>query len=317
MSVLVSVKGDAPDSWMPHLDRELPGEAHLWNDFDGSDAPFAGIRYALVWGPDAALFKRLPDLEIIFSLGAGVDHILNADGLPDDLPIVRYVGDDLTTQMAEWVAAQCLFHLRQGTTYLSQQRNHVWTPLPQPSAKDVRVGILGLGVMGEASARLLASIGFQVSGWSRSPKMIDGVTCHHGADGLERMLATSDILVSLLPLTPDTRGLLNADLIGKLPRDGALGGPVLINGGRGGSQVGADIAQALADGTLKAATLDVFEREPLPADHPLWNAPNLIITPHVAAWSDRRDVVAHVARQIRRHREGLPLQHLVDRERGY
>lgn len=317
MSVLISVKGDTSEQWMPALEKSLPEENHFWNSFDHQDTSWDEVRYALVWGPDEALFKRLPNLEIIFSLGAGVDHILNAPGLPSDIPIVRYVGADLTAQMGEWVASQCLMHLRQQPAYSAFQRDHVWNPLPQPSAKDVRIGVMGLGEMGLYAAQLLQAIGFQVSGWSRSQKTIQGMTCYAGKEQMAEFLGGCDMVVSLLPNTPETKGLLNATLIDQLAKDGALGSPVLINGGRGASQVTADIVAALQDGRLKGASLDVFESEPLHRDHPAWDVPNLFITPHIAAWSDRAQVVHYTAEQIKAYRSGKPLRNLVDRSLGY
>ena len=317
MSVLVSVKGDEADQWMPELTRALPDETHFWNSFDGAETLWDTARFALVWGPDAALFKSLPNLEVIFSLGAGVDHILNAPGLPSDIPIVRYVGADLTTQMGEWVAAQCLMHLRQQATYTAFQRQKIWQPLPQPAAKDIRVGVMGLGEMGQNAAQLLRKIGFQVSGWSRTQKTIEGMTCYAGKDTLQEFLAGCDMLVSLLPNTSETKGLLDKNLIDHLAKDGPFGAPVLINGGRGASQVTADIVSALKDGRLKGASLDVFETEPLTSNHPAWDAPNLFITPHVAAWSDRKNVVLYTAQQIKAYRAGQPLRNVVDRKAGY
>ena len=168
----------------------------------------------------------------------------------------------------------------------------------------------------DAIAKLKA-IGFDVAGWSRTGKELPGLPSFHGSDGLDALLARTDILVSLLPLTPDTRGLIDARLIAKLARDGRLGGPFLINGGRGGSQVEADILAALKSGELKGASLDVFETEPLPQESPLWNAPNLYISPHNAAISTPDAVAAFAARAIEAFERGEPLAHLVDRRRGY
>jgi glyoxylate/hydroxypyruvate reductase len=270
-----------------------------------------------VWGPQAALMARLPNVKAVFSLGAGVDHILNAGTVPAHVPVVRYVGADLTARMGEWVAQHCLMHLRQHALFDSQQRAGVWKQHRQPGAGDVRVGIMGLGVMGTHAAHVLRAIGFHVHGWSRSAKAIDGVETFAGPAGLDAFLHRSDILVAILPHTPDTHHLITRALLAKLPQDGALGGPVLLNAGRGRTQVDADVLAALRDGALKAASLDVFETEPLPNDSPFWTLPNIYITPHAAAWSDRRDVAAYAARQILNHRQGLPLENVVDRARGY
>jgi glyoxylate/hydroxypyruvate reductase len=315
MSVLVSVKGDRADDWIPHFARELPGETHHWDDGSGGGI-LADVDYAMVWGPQASLMARIPQVKAVFSLGAGVDHILNAGTVPLETPVVRYVGRDLTMRMGEWVAQHCLMHLRQHALFDARQKAALWRQEPQPGASDVRAGIMGLGEMGLHAAHVLQTLGFKVHGWSRSPKQA-GFETFAGAEGLDAFLAQTDILIAILPHTPETHHLIDAAMLRKLARDGALGGPVLLNAGRGKTQIDADILVALTDGTLKAASLDVFETEPLPADSPFWALPNLYITPHAAAWSDRRDVVAYAAAQIRAHRSGQPLVNVVDRRRGY
>ncbi|MGL4405017.1 MAG: 2-hydroxyacid dehydrogenase [Notoacmeibacter sp.] len=317
MGVLVSVKNDRPEDWLPHFEKELPGEVHVWDNHDGNLSVLPDVDYAMVWGPQASLFTRIPNVKAIFSLGAGVDHILNAGTVPGHLPVVRYVGDDLTARMGEYVAMHCLMHMRQHSLFDAQQRANTWKPQPQPGASEVRVGIMGLGVMGAHSAKVLKTIGFQVSGWSRSPKDIEGISTFAGLETLDALLGQTDILVCLLPHTPDTHHLINTAFLQKLSRNSVLGGPILINAGRGKSQVDAHVFAALNDGTLKAASLDVFETEPLPENSPFWALENCFITPHAAAWSDRRAVVAYAANQIKNHRAGLALQNIVDRARGY
>ena len=276
----------------------------------------SGVPYAVVWKPDPALFERARDLKAIFSGGAGVDHILSAYELPD-LPVVRFVDRSLTDRMSEWVVLQCLTHLRAALPYARQQRDHVWHEIsPQPEARDVTVGVLGLGVLGQDAVRKLKVMGFDVIGWSRRQKQIDGVETFDAA-GLGAFLARTDILVGLLPLTPDTRGLYDASLFAMLRQGGALGKPVFINAGRGGSQVEADIVAALETGVLGAASLDVFEKEPLSPESPLWNMANVVITPHAAAASDVGALFRHVERQIDRFEKGEPLEHVVDRSSGY
>jgi glyoxylate/hydroxypyruvate reductase A len=232
------------------------------------------------------------------------------------VPIVRVAQDDLTHRMSEYVVLHCLMHLRDQRRYDANQRAKHWdmdrTP---PLAADVRVGIMGFGVLGQDAARKLKVMGFDVAGWSRSPKTIEGFQVYSGQDGLEPLLARTDILVVLAPLTPETRGILNRSLFEKLARNGRIGGPILINAARGGLQVEADILTCLDDGTLQAATLDVFEREPLPDDSPLWSHPR--VTPHNAAVSDPDMTARYIAAQIRRHQTGEPFQNVVDKARGY
>ncbi len=274
------------------------------------------IIYALVWAPEPGLLARCRNLQVIFSVGAGVDHILKDDRLPD-CPIVRFVDPKLTGPMVEWVVLQVLLHIRQQRRYDAQQREHVWRELPQHDAPKFRVGIMGFGELGQAAAKVLMGLGFQLNCWSQSKKSVEGVCSYHGQDQLKDFLAATDILVSLLPLTDSTRGLLDARLIDGLSRQGPFGAPILINAGRGGSQVEADIVDALGDGRLHGASLDVFETEPLPADSPLWDMENLFITPHAAAISDPLALARHMARQIERFERGEALQHVVDRQKGY
>ena len=301
--------------------REI--EAALETAFDGRTVMQAAdgaqdlsvARYAVVWKPDPDLFRRAPKLEVLFSGGAGVDHLLALPDLPD-LPIVRFVDESLTNRMSEWVVLQCLSHLRQVPAYLAQQRDHLWRELSQPEAKDVTVGIMGLGVLGRDCAVKLRMMGFNVLGWSRRKKDVEDIETFDAA-GLDAFLARTDMLVGLLPLTPETRGIYNATLFAKLRGQGALGGPVFINAGRGGSQIEPDLLAALQDGTLKGASLDVFEAEPLAADSPFWDMGNVIITPHAASASDVRALFRHVERQIDHFENGQPLGHLMDRGAGY
>lgn len=315
--ILLAIGGDKAADWLPVFAEHYPAEIPVWHDPERPDPRAAEAQYAIVWAPDAALFSAIPNVEVIFSLGAGVDHITRSGVALPDVPVVRYVNDDLTARMGEWIVLQCLIHLRQHLAYSSQAARHEWRQLNQPGADEVTVGIMGLGVLGQHAAEKLQALGFKVTGWSRTAKTIDRVESFAGPEELDAFLGRTDMLVSLLPRTAETEGLVTRGLLGKLRRDGALGGPVYINAGRGRTQVDADIAACLADGTLKGASLDVFSAEPLPADSPLWDAPNLVITPHVAAWSKRENVVHHVMRQIALHRAGEPLQHVIDSKAGY
>jgi glyoxylate/hydroxypyruvate reductase A len=231
---------------------------------------------------------------------------------------VRVVDPDLTERMSEYVVLHCLMYLRQQRRYDAQQRERVWhDDRFQPAAREVRVGIMGLGVLGQDAARKLTTVGFDVAGWSRSPKQLDGSPTFAGEEGLDAFLARTDILVCLLPLTQDTRGVLNRSLFARLARDGRLGGPAIVNAGRGGLHVEADILACLNDGTLAAATLDVFETEPLPPESPLWQHPAVTVTPHNAAMSEPDAIGRLVVEQIRAYERGEPLRNVVDRQLGY
>jgi glyoxylate/hydroxypyruvate reductase A len=312
MSLLVAMTGWPPEPWIARLQALLPGRRIDTLETVERDA----VRYALSWKHPPGSLQGMPKLQAIFSLGAGVDHVF-ADPLLPDVPIVRVVDADLTQRMSEWVLLQVLLHHRQFRRYDRQQRAAVWNAdETQPRAADVRVGLLGLGVLGLDAARKLQALGFDVAGWSRTHKSVEGLSTYHGAEGLDALLARTDILVSLLPLTPQTRGLINASLIDKLARDGRVG-PALINAGRGGSQVEADILAALQSGRLKGASLDVFETEPLPKDSPLWAREDVFVSPHNAAVSTPEAVARNIAEQIVALEHGTGLRNLVSRERGY
>jgi glyoxylate/hydroxypyruvate reductase A len=314
LSLLIAVTDWDPAPWLARLRELLPGRAFVT---PATLADPAAVHYAMSWRHRAGALADLPSLRVIFSLGAGVDHVL-ADPLLPKTPIVRVVDPDLTARMSEWVVLQVLLHHRQFRRYDRQQAEKIWAEdETQPAAAEVRVGILGLGELGLDAARKLRAIGFDVAGWSRSQKSVPGLESFHGRKGLDGLLARTDILVCLLPLTPDTRGLLNASAFAKLARGGRLGGAFLINAGRGGLQVEADIVAALDAGMLKGASLDVFETEPLPAASPLWAHPNVFVSPHNAAVSAPSSIARYIADQILAFERGEPLRNVVDRARGY
>lgn len=314
MTILLSVTGFEPTRWMRALKQHLPRETIVTRP-ERADDP--SIRHAIVWKQPPGVLSDLPNLQAIFSLGAGVDHILADKTVPQALPIVRIVAPDLTSRMSEYVVWRVLDHFRKGPTYRAQQARGLWNERLQPSAGEVTVGILGLGELGRDAARKLNLIGFQIAGWSRRPKRVPGVETFDGADGLKACLSVSDILVVLLPLTAETRGLIDDDFLSHLKRETPLGRPVLINAGRGGLQSDSAILRALNDGRLMEASLDVFEREPLPRASALWRHPQVFVTPHAAASSEPEALVPMIARQIEGHARGEPLTNLVDRDAGY
>ena len=319
MTVLVALRDWDIDAWVARLRRELPGRniVTLGEPFDRR-----AVHYAVSWKHPPGSLAGLPNLSAIFSLGAGVDHLMGDDRLPD-VPIMRVVDPDLTSRMSEYIILHCLKILRQQMRYVRQQAERLWEDdRDQPAAADVRVGIMGMGVLGQDAARKLRMIGFDVAGWSRTARasssaVLEGVEVFTGEEGLAPFLARTDILVCLLPLTDDTRGILDSKLLSGLARTGRTGGAHLINAGRGGLQVEADILACLDDGTLASATLDVFQTEPLPQASPLWTHPRVDITPHNAAMSAPATIARLVAEQIARAERGEPFQHAVDRSRGY
>jgi len=314
LSILLAVTGWDPTPWIARLRFLLPRREFFTPE---TLKDRSCVRYALSWRHRPGEFAGLPNLRAIFSLGAGVDHVFVDPRLPE-VPIVRVVDLDLTARMSEWVALQVLLHHRQFRLYDRQQQQQIWAEDEnQPAAAEVRVGILGLGELGLDAALKLKTLGFDVAGWSRSQKSVAGVQSFHGPQGLDALLARADILVCLLPLTPDTRGILGAPLFAKLARDGRLGGPFLINAGRGGLQVEADIVEALASGVLKGASLDVFETEPLQASSPLWSDPRVFVSPHSAALATPEAVARYIAKQILAFERGEPLRNVVERKWGY
>jgi glyoxylate/hydroxypyruvate reductase A len=276
----------------------------------------AEVHYAAVWKPVPGELAAFSNLRVIFNLGAGVDALMADASLPD-VPLVRVAVADLTARMTEYVVLHVLMHHRQELYLRASQREKRWEPKSQWPAGAISVGIMGLGTLGAHAAQALAHLGFRVAGWSRSERRIDGVDCFHGEAGLDAFLRRSNILVCLLPLTPDTRHILNRNLFAKLDRTSPIGAPVLINAGRGGLQNEADILQCLDDGTLGAASLDVYATEPLPADSRFWTHPKVVLTPHNAADTDPDEISKYVARQIERFEAGGALDNVVDRKRGY
>jgi glyoxylate/hydroxypyruvate reductase A len=307
----------APDPWDPApwaaAIRAADPERPLF--IGGASDPEA-IAYAVAWKPPHGMLARFPNLKAIFSLGAGADHLLADPTLPD-VPLVRIVNPDLTQRMTEWVVLQVLTHHRQQLGYRRQQVSRVWSELPQPAASKVRVGIMGMGALGRDAADALKRLGFDVAGWSRRPASISGVTSFHGQDQLDAFLRRTDILVALLPLTPETRGLLAMPLFLKLARDGKLGGPVLINAGRGGVQVEEDIVAAIETGILIGASLDVFSTEPLDPGSRLWAMENVIVTPHAAAARTAEALIPPILKQIADFEAGKPFENVVERGAGY
>src|SRR3954464_7129887 len=258
------------------------------------------VRYAAVWKPRAGELAAFPNLRVIFNLGAGVDALIADASLPK-LPIVRVAVDDLTKRMTEYVALHVLAHHRQEIYLRASQREKRWAPKYQWPASAISVGIMGLGNLGANAAEALKILGFKVSGWSRLAKDIPGVNCFHGAGGLASSLLPTNTLFCLLPLTAETRHILNRNLLSMLDRTSPLGAPVLINAGRGGLQNEPELLDCLNDGTLGAATLDVFETEPLPPDSPFWSQANVTLTPHNAADTAHAAISRYVAEQMARH----------------
>ncbi len=310
MAVLLSTKASAMQDWRAALLAVDPSlEIRMFPDAGDP----AAIEAAVVWtAHDMAELRRYPNLKLIVSMGAGVDHLLRPPGPPPGIPVARLVDRMLTTQMGEWVLLNVLRFHRQDLDYRALQRERTWLELPAPVTAERRIGILGLGELGSHAAGLLRGLGFPVMGWARRPRELAGVKTFDGEEGLAAMASRSDILVCLLPLTPATRGIVNAGLLARLPR-----GAFLINGARGGHVVDADLLAALESGQVGGAALDVFEPEPLPPAHPYWSHPRVVMTPHAASITIPASAAPQVVENLRRARAGETLLNLVDFAAGY
>lgn len=280
---------------------------HVWPETGDP----AAVRYLAAWQPPADIASLFPNLEILFSVGAGADQFDYAS-LPPHLPVVRMIEPGIIGGMVEYATLAVLALHRDFPLYREQQRARIWKGAPVRPAATRRVGVMGLGVLGQAVLERLAGFGFALSGWSRSPRSIPGVDCYAGPEALPRFLAGCEILVCLLPLTEATRGILDRRLFAALPR-----GAGLVNVGRGPHLVSEDLIAALEEGQISAAVLDVADPEPPPPEHPFWSHPRVWLTPHIASMTQPETAVDAVIANLRRHMRGEPLQGLVDRSLGY
>ncbi len=301
---------DLPRLWRDAFSRAMPGAR--FDVLTGRADEPETIDYAIVWNPPPGELKRMTGLKCVFSLGAGVDHVLRDPGYPRGVPLARVVDPYLTSGMTEYVVQHVLMHHRGHLRSAAAQAARRWDPFVPKPADQVRVGVMGLGVLGLDAARRLRTFGYRLAGWSATRKSEPGVESFAGMPELDAFLARSDILVCLLPLTPETDGILNADRLARLPR-----GASLINAARGAHVVAADLIAALDRGHLAGATLDVFATEPLPPDDPLWSHPRVIVTPHIASITNPDSTALTMAESIARLKRGERPLHEVDLARGY
>ena len=297
-----------PEAWAPLLKQHVPGlDLRVWPEAGDE----ADIDILLTWTPPPDWQRRFPRLRLIHLLAAGVDHLVGQP-FPDGVLLARVSEARQISGLCDYVLGGVLHFHREMHRYRDDQARKVWRPRTPVEPRQRVVGIMGLGTFGAVCAGRIAGSGFATRGWSRTAKEIEGVETFHGEDGLKAFLNGCDIVVCMLPLTPQTKGILDRRLFAMLPRDACI-----INVGRGGHCVDADLVAALEQGRLGGALIDVTEPEPLPPDHPFWTAPNLILTPHIGTRVNTENAVRDVAENILRLGRGETLHNLVDRARGY
>lgn len=308
MSVLY--RSDAPRAaaWARYFAKHAPDlDFRVWPDA----GDLTDIEYLIAWQVPPGCLAELPRLKVLFSSGAGIDHI-EFSAVPAHIPVVRMVEPGIVAGMVEYVTLAVLALHRDFFDYGAAKAARQWTPLEVPPASTRTIAVMGMGVLGRAVLQRLSTYSFRLRGWNRSPRHMDGVESFAGADQLQRFLEGSDVLVCLLPLTPDTAGVLNRELFSSLPA-----GAAVINVARGRHLVNADLLEALDSGRLSRAILDVTDPEPLPPEHPFWTHPRIFLTPHVASMTQPETAAPILLANIRRHQRGEPLRDVVDRSRGY
>ncbi|ABM34305.1 glyoxylate/hydroxypyruvate reductase A [Paracidovorax citrulli] len=308
MAVLYRPDVSRGPAWRKLFAEQAPDiDFRVWPDAGNLDE----IEYLIAWQAPAAFLASLSNLKVLFSSGAGVDHI-DLTAVPAHVDIVRMVEPGIINGMVEYVTMAVLAQHRHLFDYQASQRARRWEPLEELPPSTCSVGVMGLGVLGQAVLDRLGLFGFERSGWNRSPRDLPGVRCFAGTDSLGEFLGQVDVLVCLLPLTDATRHILDARLFARM-RDGSA----LVNVGRGGHLDQQALLQALDSGRLSRAILDVTDPEPLPAESPLWSHPRVVLTPHIASMTQPETAVPILIRNLRRHGRGQPLPDLIDRRAGY
>lgn len=299
---------DDPVAWRDEIkSRRDDVELVDWRDATAPER----FEFALLWKPPPTGLTPYTRLRGIQSLGAGINQ-LDLGALPRGIPIARLIDPSLTATMVDYSVAAVYRHFRGFDAYEADKHQHRWQYVSPRPKRSFTVGVMGLGQLGGAIAATLATLGFPVRGWSRSARPMPGVESFSGPDGLEAFLAGTHCLICVLPLTAETRGILNAKTLRMLPQ-----GAYLVNIGRGAHLVEADLPPLVTSGQIRGATLDVFAEEPLPAEHPFWRLPGVLITPHVAGAIDPASAAAVVLENLDRALAGKPLRNGVDLVRGY
>lgn len=309
MSLLFISTDRDVEPWKEVLEEDYPDvEVEIWPDIDEPER----VQFVVLWGQPPHALDGLPNLQAVSSLGAGVDHVLEDKTIPDDLRVSRVVDDDINDQMKIYVETAINNYRMHSFTYAYQQQKGQWNPELRIKKSQLNVGVMGLGQIGLPVAQYLSSQGFDVEGWSNSAKDISGIETYAGSDALNNFLDGVNVLVCLLPLTPETEGIVDLSLFKKMEHPAFL-----INVARGAHLVEEDLIYAIDKGWIAGAQLDAFQEEPLPEKHAFWNRENIIITPHVAAESDPERVIAQLVENYKRVLSGQPLKNKVNPEKHY
>ncbi len=309
MSLLFIAPGRDLSSWEDAIHRvDSNIEIDIWPAIKDKER----VQFAVCWNHPKHLLDGFPNLKAVSSLGAGADHLISDESLPESIDICRVVSPSLVQQMKEYILAAILNIQRNFVHYIRQNDQRKWQPHNHPSPKELQVGIMGLGELGKPTAKQLAELGYQVSGWSRSAKEIENINTFAGEDELVQFLESTHILICLLPLTNETKGILNLNIFKQMDDHGWI-----INAARGEHLVDEDLIYALDSNILQGAWLDVFSEEPLPDKHAFWNRDNVIVTPHIASITKPDEIANQIVENYKRALSGMELNYTIDREKGY
>ncbi|MEJ8803856.1 2-hydroxyacid dehydrogenase [Pontibacter sp. H249] len=309
MPILLVSQGRDLTPWVNAMKEVQPElEVYVYPDAGAKNE----IEFAISWNHPLGVFKEFPNLKCIASMGAGVDHILKDPELPEGVVVTRLTDEHLATDMATFTTALVLNYMRGLSAYKAAEEQALWLPKPYLRQRDITVGIMGMGVLGTAAAKQLKALGFEVQGWARTSKDIKDITVYAGNAELDKFLSSTDVLICLLPLTPETANILNRTVFEKLPK-----GAYVINVARGEHLVEEDLLIMLEKGHLSGASLDVFRTEPLPQQHPFWAHPKIDITPHIASVTNPATAVIQILENYDRLKQNKPLQNVVSQTKGY
>lgn len=309
MSIAIIFNNKDPEPWASALKESLPGvNIEIYPQISDPEA----VDFILCWKADKDIAGHFPNLRLIQSAGASVDHILQLSALPEEVIITRITDSRLSEDMWEYLLNAVLGYLKNTSGYAAAQQQKVWKQLPYRSIRETTISILGIGTIGGFAARKFAEMGFKVKGWSASAKDLEGVYCYHGESALGDFLKHTDVLINLLPYTPETENILNSSNLRQ-----TNSGSLLINAGRGEHLQEEDLITALQEGHLSAAVLDVFRQEPLPQEHPFWEHEQICISPHIAAITNIASVVPQIAENYLNLQAGKAIKNTVSRDKGY